>query len=674
MLRLYLRLLTVVSLLAFPVMSQEWPEQLAYPMPSDSVDSSSAGISSSQDGKILLPGDSGKYLVNFWNSSNELFLCKNDSSKYVRQNVLYEASLNSLNSRKHALTLNGELIKKRFLFASSYAGLEWDPQIIMNGNREQSDLRGSIRIGPVAGIVVKGVPVRVMAGGALDVWNEEMPASVTDYGYTELSDSRNDLGLYGGLNAGGFEKELLPGLPLFAAVSGFVREQDSANTARTTIGSLYMFDAGTGDSIFLFAADSFSAGKSGLMNEQSDGKIQYNSTSHRIRHAFSASAGLRLRPRFHFSQAAAYEYSYSTVYFPDMPNDEKIRMHSVTLMLKSDETFFLDYSGIMKFGFNSEDWMYRFDIPSVNTSYSGYSLNILTMNLLDNNEQLTFMGHKISKKLDNGMGLSYSFDISRSSTSYPVYYINYGDTVFSNRDRDRINQHHQAAFTIIDRELIGITAGGEFIKDIFSYIKSENSAMNSTMKIYNITLGLKLKPFKPLSIEEKAGANATLTEYQFPSYASGFPPYYRWFDSRLSGNLAIKPWLSLDGQWYAKYRDDGQWEVPAPNDTLRSDLKEGYYAVTEKSMETMLELAATAVIREKYSVRAGATFKDYHDLEYQDDAYVNRQGTTGYIMIPFFKILASVENRVNAAVSISRYIDTEADGYWNIGGSINVVF
>jgi hypothetical protein len=673
----YIRVFSFVILYsAFSGRAQQWPSVLAFPSPPDTMDSNTTELTSGQEGQILKSWDTGKNRINMWESENALVLRCNNERRYVSQSVGYNASLNTLRGRSHYVDIPGEFSRKQFPFRFSSVGLEWTPYFQLTADPRASDTRGSLHVGPVVGLMVKGVPVLLRGGGAVDIWNDSLPSSISDFRPGAIRGTERDLGVYAGMRIGESHRRIISSIPLFAEAGAYVREQDSMNIATTIVNGTFLNDIGTGDSIFLHAADSLAMGKSAFISDQAGGQRQYSATPHRVRHVIAVSAGVRARARMYLMPAAAYEYSLATIRFPGFLGDEKKQTHSVLFQLKSVESFFVEYEGAIRFGFLNEDWMYRFNVPMLKPSEPSYLADTLSKNLFDNDEFITAMKHQLRKYFENGLGLSYSFDISRSQTTYPNFFVSQiaggFDTTRLNDDRDRINHHHLLDMTLVSLVPVTVTASGEYIKGITSYVRREKSIQNNTERIYRIGGGISVRPLTGLSFSEKAGANAITTSDQFPR-PDDYPSYRRWFDSELKGIWAVRPWISVDGQWYAKYGDDGNWVGGEYRDTSVQSSTGDYYAIVNKSLETMLELASSLLIREMASVRLGATYRDFYDRAYDNGFYATRHNT-GYMLTPFVNVSVRCGGRLSLDLSIRRYIDTQADDYWDVGGTIHAVF
>ncbi|MBD3391275.1 MAG: hypothetical protein GF418_04395 [Chitinivibrionales bacterium] len=676
----------VMALAAATAVAVEWPAALSRPLPEEPVDSSAAEVMMDQQGRLEKAWSTGRTRVRTLTSSNSAVLRHNDSLGFVSQSMKYDVSVNNdLELQNHYLDLSGHVTQDRYPFEFSSLGVEWMPFMNLNRGQRKSTTQNTLHLGPTLGLSVKGIPFRLRGGGAVDVWHDELPDHVSDYDLRDVRDMEEDIGVYGGISAGNGTEEILPGIPVYTEGSAYIREQDSANVATTRAQVLFLKELNLGDSLCLYVADSLLMGKSAHMSDRPGGETQFSTTPHRVWHAVRATGGFRARPRLHFRPSVGYTFSLSTLAYPSFLGDVQRTDHTIVAMLESAETFFLDYAGGIQFDFVEEDWMYRFSVPLEARRWASPdgdtvdNLDTLDKNLLDNDELVTAMSHRVGKYLDNGLGLTYTFEIRRNQISYPNFYYQdtdtAQDTVRSVEDADRIRHRHRLELTLLSRERVRVTLQGEYLKNVTSYVRAEKSDRNKTARLYRIEAGLAFSPLPMLSFEEAGGAKVNIETFHFPQARPGeFPPYSREFYSNLSGTWHIRRWCALEGLWDAIYRDNGYWDAKEYRDMPSDDVPDAFYAIQTKSLETRLELATSLSFRQWLLTRIGAQLHDVYERSFREGVYQTADLGIGYEMSPFAEIRVQAADRLLLDARVKRYIDTVADDYWDLSLALQAAF
>jgi|GEM_PF-2803311 len=659
-----------------------WPAEFSVPAGPEPIDSTISTLTTSF-GDIMIKGkqnplhpDSVRVDLTTFGTKNLLTLRKNTPRRFVSQSAGYDFLLdNNVGLQNHYIDFSGMAVQKSFPFRFTRVGLEWIPLLNINAERTRSNGRGMLHVGPVADIFLGDFPLRLRGGGVADIWHDSLPRHLEHYSMSHLQERKQDLGAYGGIGLSDFYRPIVPNVPLYGQGSAYIRELDSANVAATSLCGLYLNEVPTGDSLFLYVADSLLMGKSAMLSGRAGGPMQYSTTPHRVQHRMNAGVGLKGVPRFYCVPALSYSYNVYSVAYPSLIGDERRSNHQIKFLLATDSSCMVRYSGGIGFSFEKDDWVYQSSVPIQRSSGQNDNIDTLIENLKDNKGVQVEMVHGISTYTSSGLGGGYSFRISSDRKTYPNFYVSNGDTNRLYDDRDRINQGHMLTATIFSTPPCSIKCSGEYIKNLTSYVRSQKSANNLTERIYRFTVAMIVIPLEKLTFLETIGADAKVTAYQFPSFhTSSPPPYARKFFSRFGGVWFLRDAWQVNWLWEEVYLDNGYWEGAQYRDSSLGYITTDYYAIANKSLDSKIEISTDFMIKTNVRVKAGSLFRDIYYRVYKNRAYTVESFNEGYSMTPFVEVRGRMSQYSSVMARVKRYMDTIADDYWDIALMLSVGF
>ena len=336
--------LIILCIATASAQTEYWPEVLQAPITEEPGDSNVVDITAKQNLR-----------VDIYKTNNSILVNRNDSIKRLEQKVSYDLSDdNSLGLQNHYLDLSGLFLRKKFPFRFSSLGLEWVPTAAFNRRHDtdnglnRSNGIGSMRLGPVIRFDYMNMPIHLSGGGAVDLWNPELPF---DPGYQDVKEAKGDPGFYGSVRMGDNRKPLIEGIPFFAEGSIFGRYMNSANNAKITngeINALFYNDVTFADAFFLYFADTLSKGRTAFLSEQAGGAARYSSTPSRTNNSLQATCGLKNIGGFFLEPSLAYTLALSSVSYPtfeEIVGDERLLTHTISLMGQNDNARFMNYRG-----------------------------------------------------------------------------------------------------------------------------------------------------------------------------------------------------------------------------------------------------------------------------------------------------------------------------------------
>jgi len=636
-----------------------WPEVLKVPEQAAALDSNRTEIGLKQNVRMKV-----------YQTENSLFISKSDSLKKLEQRLGYQLNDdNSLDIQNHFIDLSGSFSRKRFPFPFSSLGLEWVPTAAFNqrpDGRDQGAGRsngiGSLRLGPVIGLQYLNLPVRISGGGAADLWNSELPYRP---GYNDLKRTTGDPGFYGSLRMGNNTMRLIEQIPFYAEGGIFGRYMNSVNNAKITNGevnALFFADLPFLDTLFAYCADTLSKGRTAFLSEQGGEAARYNSTPDRTNNSFMANVGLKNIGTFILKPSLAYSLRVNSISYVPAENilgDERIAVHKLAAMVRNDRTDIVDYNGGISFSFEKDDWLYNDDLG---TRADSANKDSLVKNLQDFDGFNVAMIHAIGKKFSNSFAVDYTFDITRYKRTYPNYY-----TIDTNArryayfyDKDNLTLNHLFNVTFFSLPRVRLLTLFDYYKNRIVYLRKEKSGMNKTERSMRLEPSLRISPDSSIGFTGTIGALGKWDEYHFPlEYEQGPQSMVRLY-SKLEAYKSITNSLKFEGYWSEVFSLYGYFKK------LREDTIE----LENASLESSVNVSSSYMFQQKIKLQIGSLFRYiyYEDYLGQDITDVNRI----YYMMPFIEVKARLFGNLFISTKIERYIDPEADDFWDAYANLNM--
>lgn len=658
--------LIVISVFAVFGQTDFWPEVLTAPLTEEPADSNKVEIMAVQDLRM-----------DIYQTNNSISLLRNDSLKEVEQICHYELfNDHNLGIQNHYLDLSGSISRKNFPFKFSSLGMEWVPNAVLNRRKNSSNAIGSMRIGPTIGIDYLNMPIRLSGGGAVDVWHNELPH---EPGFDDLTEAEEDPGFYGGISVGDNRKPLIERIPFYAEGSIFGRYMKSGNNSKITNGevnALFYRDVVFADTFFIYCADTLLIGRTAFLSEQEGGSAKYSSTPDRTNNSLQATCGLKDIGTFFLKPSVTYRWRLFSVTYPlyeEIIGDERLISHTIAFMIKNEASRIINYNGGISFAFENEDWLFKDFKDTLPIEATEDNKDSLVENLKDYEGFYAQMYHTIGKRFKNNFEFVYSFDINRYRKIYPNFYTVGRDTTRTNNDKDNVDHTHSLDVTLFSSPRMKLAVFGEYTRNETVYLRKERSARNKTGRIYRLETSLYINPEDSTGLKETIGAFAKNEEYHFPEFNNDPPQLLRKFYSKLYGGWEINDHLMFEGSWNEIYSDDGYWSESEYRNTKDSNDDNSYYAIESKSVESSIELIGSYQFFNNFTVRIGSLFQYiyYREWDYNEEKY-NKHNI--YYLIPFIEMNAQLFDRAFVNARIERYMDPNADDYWEAVSLINVIF
>lgn len=657
-----MNVLLIIIICIFTVSAQTdyWPEVLKAPIPEEPRDSNKVDITLKQ-----------KLRNDIYKTNNAININRNDSIKRLEQKVSYELSDdNSLGLQNHYLDLSGLFLRKKIPFRFSSLGLEWAPTAAFNRRPDDFDEKtqrpiyssngiGSMRLGPVISIDYLNMPIHLSGGGAVDLWNPELPFNP---GYHDVEEAKGDPGFYGSVRMGDNRKPLIEGIPFFAEGNIFGRYMNRVDNAKITNGevnALFFNDVTFADTLFLYAADTLSKGRTAFLSEQVGGAARYSSTPDRTNNSLQAICGLKNFGNFFLKPSLAYTWAMSSVAYPvheDIVGDERLMTHTISCMAKNGSAKIINYLGGISFTYENEDWLYKDEVSDTLTENNSDSL---FMNLQDYKNYNLKMFHTIGREFTNSFGFNYSFIIRGYKKIYPNFYNTDYDTVPVRYvyDNDNVDLNHIIDVTLFSLPRIRVTTLFDYFKNKLVYLRKEMSAYNKAERTYRIEVTCNINPDSSSGLDGTIGAFAKTEEYHFPEYQENSYPMSRRFYSKLKGRLGINDRMLIEGIWSELYLDDGNYVDSVDILFLESQM-----------LESTVELMSSYQFPNNFMLRIGSLFRYiYRDWQFPLKDRI-------YYMMPFVEMRAIINNRLFINARIERYMDPDADDHWEAFSLFNLMF
>jgi|WetSurMetagenome_2_1015567.scaffolds.fasta_scaffold01936_2 hypothetical protein len=648
-----------------------WPQVLAVPAPAPEPDSNATAYGSDQS-----------LYIHTFKSKDSLCIMSNDAVWGVNQNVDYALTNDSrFNTKDQFYDLSGGFVRKGLPLGLS-AGLEWAPVLIVNKRTSREGGLGSIEAGPVVSANPWGIPVFIHGGGTARGWTDSVGV-VSMSRYDSLS---RDKGFYVGADIGSQVKPL-PFLPLIVNVRGYGRSMGTSKLVSGTGFALLYLRLPTGDSCFALYADSLTNGRDAFLG-QDQGKPHFINDPDKTERSYQVTAGIRGHPRLFVVPGVVYSYNERTLSYHDVWGDKKNTDHSVYFMLATDSLFPVAYSGGIKIDWEREDkHSLSFDAGG-GTEPLSPQLSILNLegklaSLDDYRAFRVQMVHSLQKYFKNGMGAEYTFDISRYSKDYPVFYVSGRDTIRPDPplDNDIIINRQKLTLVPIPASWGKASLFGEYSRNHTNYLKRKMSGNNAVDQLYRVGGNLGFVVAKRCTLSEAMSADAKVTEYVFPEVKRGSPPPYsrKWVSQLLLG-LSATGWLTAAAEWKETYCDFGTWNAREYLDsTALAEMADpsayrDYYAIRDKSWEHDLKLTLAATVPDVGQITAGCSYQylDFREFDVTSRTYAPLS-TAGTRVTPFASVSYQLDKRLQFFAGFAKTFDIH-ENYWDIHVSLSGVF
>jgi hypothetical protein len=619
--------------------------------------------------------------ANRFESVDSLVYHREDSAWEFRQRVWYDlarrwqSSNDSVDqghlysAQNQYLDLGGHYLRSSPWQWMSRWGLHWRPWFVL---QQPSAFQAAVDLGPVFEFSPGGVPISVQGGLAATGWNDDIPDDIWE---TRYADFHGAPGVYGGIRIGD-GRRLVPHVPLRMVLEGHARTVDGngIGLARGTL--LYREGIPTGDSLFVYLADSLLDGQESSLRDR-EGHTRFINSRWRIENLLRGAVGLKGAYRLHFQPSISYALRHYLITYPDeaILSDRKDVAHEAQVGLESDTLLFFRYRGALGIEYKDEDWLFRADPVEPSWAWvveNGEQKRVISnfdslrVSNKDNKTGVISMLHRVGFPLPGNREMWYKYFISRSSRTY----LNPSDvdTALNHGDLDRLLSRHRLGAVLFKEQRWSADLRGEFARDITNYVKRQRSQHNQTMRTYIIGARVGFHPSERFRIDEDLSARSSRTEYQYPHVHQGAnecPPYTRKFESRLSGELALGRRLRLHASYRAVYSDIGRWYgreyFPAPDDTASTVARPermDYYAVESKATETEIECWFSAMVRQGLTAELGAQFRDIYEQQFEGNGYDTNHGGIGYELEPYLRVAWDFRERLRVRFAAEWYVNT----------------
>ncbi len=640
----------------------EWPALFALPHENPASDSNCVQLGTEQ----------GFYLKSL-KSADSIMILRNSPKYGISQNAMYELTDDYWSgARNQFLDLSGEAVKK-WLPLGLTAGLEWRPVLLYQRQSSSLGALGALEAGPVMRLRPFGIPVMLHAGGTARAWEDSL------FDIDHYDEMNRDKGMYGGIELGDPNAPIVH-MPLVLNFKGYGRSMGTSNLVAATGYALLYHVMPTGDSLFALYTDSLVNGNAQL--GQTGGKPRLLDDPSRNERAFQLSAGVKGSPRLFLVPAAVFSYNQHSLVYLNQLNlslDRKSRDYTLRLLLSTLPDFPITYCG----GFRI-DWENQQRLNGNPAAARGVAsdLGSAQIDLDDYNAYHVSMVHNLSKYFSNGMGIAYSFDISRFSREYPLsFYLRGSDTIGTNNDNDLIVNKQKVTIVPIPASWGNATLYYDFSRNLSEFIKQDKSGKNETDWLYRIGATYKNTVFGRCTLSEATSADANITRYVFPAMNRGSPPpYSRKWTSLTIADVPLARRASASMELNETYSDDGTLNSREYLDTALLQNKEfmaayqDYYAIYTKIWIHQIKAAVLLRAMEKLSVNVGCAYQLNDARNF--DALRLTYGPTpqaGRRISPFTLLEFQASKRLAGKAAITYNFDTYMN-FWDVRITLNGEF
>jgi hypothetical protein len=644
----------------------EWPSLFAIPHENPAADSNGVRLGTEQS-----------FYLKSLKSDDTVTILENSPRYGLSQTADYELTEDYWsNARNHFLDLSGEAVKKSLPLGISAAGLEWRPVLLYQRQSAGLGVLGAMEAGPIIRMQPYGVPVLVHGGVTGRAWEDDITGSLDVNQYKSMF---HDKGVYGGVELGDQYAPLMK-MPLYMNFKGYGRSMGMSNLVAATGYALLYHAMPNGDSIFALYADSLVNGNAVL--GQTGGKPRLIDDPAKVERAFQLSAGFKGTPRLFLEPAVVFSYNQHSLDYLNRVNQSSDRLsrdYVLHFLLSTVPDFPVTYAG----GFRV-DWQNQQRLNGNPPSSEGVApdLGSVQIDLDDYKAYHVSLFQKASKYLSNGMGIEYSFDISRFSREYPVsYYLRGGDTIGTNNDNDLIVSKQKLTVVPMPASWGSATLYYDFSKNLSYFIKQDKSSRNEIDWLYSIGATYKNTVFGRCTLSEATSADANVTRYAFPVMNRGSPPpYSRKWTSLTIANTPLTRRVGVSAELQETYSDDGTLNSREYLDTNLLGNQEfmatyrDYYSVYTKIWIHNIKFAVSLHAMENLLMQAGCAYqlndaKNFDGLSFSYVPTPQAGRRTSPFAILEFKMSKHLAGRAAVTYNFDTYLN-----FWNIRIFLNGEF
>jgi hypothetical protein len=664
-----------------------WPGDLLPPQPPETSGRDSNGIDFVSLQSLYM---------NTVISTDSLKLAHDGGRCGVRQLAYYRMENNELfQSRKHYFDFSGSVVRKGCIGPWGSVGIDWTPILLLNSSKVNHALSASLDIGPVIQGNVMSLPVTLRGGLAGRLQDDSL--SLASFREAASGNARRDDGLYGAFDVGAADLPI-GSLPLYVNVKGYGRSQATSKLFSGVGSALFCRDFPTGDTLSLLYTDSLVNGSGVVLGDEgAQGKSFFLDIPQSIVRSYQMKAGLLGKYRFHVQPAFFYSYALHSLQYPASGgesrsytrlSDRQNTVRSVNALLSSDSSSFIFYTGGIRIDMEKEEKLFRNGIIADRFVDPG-NLDTLSVKLNDYDGYRAVMKQVLSLHTPGGIGVEYTYNISRYLKTYPFSYfkknelsgnsntIVWIDTVRSNEDKDWIVQNHHLDITPVKGATGFLDIIGEYSTNLSYNLKKGKSANNSVDYFYLIRENSLYCPSEKLRLESTATADIKRTRYVFlDQYLQlGFlpPSYSREATAQAAAMRRIGETTWLRAEWREHYEDDGYWYEKEPVDSTREDGEPAasaftpYYGIERMQWRHSLSLMDSMTIRDYFKCTMGTSLEYIYQKKYNDlhGTYERDASQTRYVVVPFLTADALINDFFMLKARIRRNIDTVKDDYWD---------
>jgi hypothetical protein len=654
-----------------------WPIDLQLP------DTNSVDRSDSNDISLL----SQRALYMNAVTAGDSFVIKQSSRTHVFQMLdYYRLEKNDLfQSKKQYFDLSGILLKKNVLFHWLSVGIDWMPVVLLNSNRNNQALLGSLDGGPAIHSDFLSIPITVRGGAAGKLQNDSF--ALNDPKQAWSNHAVRDKGFYGAFDVGS-ENIPLSGLPLLINAKGFGRSLQSSHLLSGMGSALFCRDLPSGDTLSLLYADSVMNGGGAMLGDEgAQGKSFFVDIPQSMTRSYQMKGGIHGKYRLHLQPALFLSYARHSIEYPtDNGNpllhtelaDRRNSVQSVNALLNSDPSYLVNYSGGLRVDLEKEEKLFQNDINF--TRVAGPSnRDSFNVKLNDYNGYRATMTHIVSAHARGGAGIDYSYTVARYLKTYPHNYFLFHDTtpageldtIRNDDDKDWIVQNHIVELTPLSKQWGEVVAHGEYSTNLSYFLKRRKSANNSVDYIYKLGLRSFFLPLSNVKIEHKIESDVKRTVYVFPEdYAKlGFlpPSYSREISMELSLRWHNQRFPDYMLEWNEHYEDDGYWYgKESVSDSLTASFSP-YYGIERIQWRhsCTFNISDTIVRLVWYEAGSSVEYINQKKFDAPSRLYVRDDNQTRYIFGPYVIIESVINPFFKLKTRIKRNIDTVKDSYWD---------
>jgi hypothetical protein len=434
-----------------------------------------------------------------------------------------------------------------------------------------------------------------------------------------------------------------------------------------------------------------------LGDEGAQGKSFFLDIPQSIVRSYQVKGGILGKYRLHLQPAFFYSYARHSLQYPsggeashpyNRLSDRQNTVSSVNALVSSDSSSFFFYSGGLRIDLEKEEKLFqntvdiRRFVDMTNSDTFGVKLN-------DYKGYRAIMKQVASLRAPSGIGIDYSYNISRYLKTYPNYYFKKNeitgnssstvwiDTIRSNEDKDWIIQDHHLSITPIKGARAFLSIIGEYSTNLSYNLKKEKSVNNSVDYFYLIGGNSFFYPSDNLRLELSATADVKRTNFVFlEKYLQiglGLPSYSREMTVELVSTWRMDKRNKLRLEWREHYEDDGNWYDINPadsaggnTDSIAADFTP-YYGIERIQWRHSFELNDSLAINPYFLCVFGSSLEYIYQTRYNNfhGGYKMDASQTRYVVIPYVTLDAMINQYFTLKARIKRTIDTVKDDYWD---------